>query len=332
MKPDPASFLELRGISKSYHTEAALLETTLSVDKKERVAIVGETGSGKSTLLKIIAGLESTSHGQVLFKGERLKGPDEKLIAGHSEIAYLSQHFDLPKFITVLEYLSDRFHIDQEVAEQIYEACKITTLLEKDTRSLSGGERQRVALCKQLLRSPDLLLLDEPYSNLDLNHKVLMREVINEIAQDLATTLMMVTHDPRDVLAWATRVLVFRKGALVQEDSPKNVYKYPKNEYVAGIFGSYSLLTPGLWGIQHHQSGSQLHIIDDKIFVRPNQVDFEGASSINGKVKEVRFQGNYEEVVVAKDGEELILHVPVNKYQVGNDVMLSFITGDSKEV
>ena len=153
--------LELKSISKSYQSEAGALDSLhLKVKSNSKIGIVGETGSGKSTLLKVIGGLEQPSSGKVLFEGVPVDGPDMKLIPGHKDIIYLSQYSELPNFISVEQHLDNSYHLNEAEAQAINEACKITHLLQKDTRELSGGEKQRVSFAKALTETPKVLLLD----------------------------------------------------------------------------------------------------------------------------------------------------------------------------
>jgi iron(III) transport system ATP-binding protein len=295
-------------VAKKYDEGSPALETiSLSIPEGERLGIVGETGSGKSTLLRIMAGLIQPDSGSVYFINERILGPDEKLVPGHAEIAYLSQHFELPKFITVFQHLDDPYLIDAESAQKIYASCQILHLLDKDTRALSGGEKQRVALAKLLLRSPKLLLLDEPFSNLDFNHKRIIKQVIEDVEKLLGTTVVLVAHDPLDVLSWADRILVFRNGTVVQEGSSKVMYNEPANAYVAGLFGAYNEVTPSQWGLKRKEK---------KIIVRPEAIRIgKNGHTVDGIVKQVRYYGHFEELQVATAQDVVFIQTPVGKYK-----------------
>jgi iron(III) transport system ATP-binding protein len=149
--------------------------------KARKLAIAGETGSGKSTLLKMIAGLAQPAEGEIRFRGERVLGPQERLVPGQPGIAYLSQHFELWNNYRVEEILSYANDLSVEAAAALYAICRIDHLLARRTDQLSGGERQRIALARLLVRPPRLLLLDEPFSNLDHIHKSLLKTVIRDI-------------------------------------------------------------------------------------------------------------------------------------------------------
>ena len=315
--------LQVNEVSKLTDEDRHLLSSiSFEVYEGDRLAIVGETGSGKSTLLKSIGGLSAISSGEVRFRDSEVEGPEEKLIAGHEDISYLSQHFELPKFITVQDFLSRKEHVQVEDPEQIYTACRINKLLIRDTRALSGGEKQRVALTKELLKAPELLLLDEPFSNLDFNHKRIIREVLEEIEKDLSVTIILVAHDPKDVLSWADRVMVLQRGKVIQCEAPDALFSRPKNEYVAGLFGAYSLINSSMLSAG---GSNDLHQIEDQTFLRPSQVVLgdRASSEYAGKVEQVRFYGTYDELTIRSKVGRVITNARVGLFNNQQEVYFS---------
>jgi iron(III) transport system ATP-binding protein len=222
------TLLEVSDISKRAETDFTLETIRFSQRKLQKIAIAGETGSGKSTLMKIIAGLI----------------PQDKLIPGHPGISYLSQHFELPKFLRVEQVLAYANTLTDREANTIYEVCEIVHLLKRRTDQLSGGERQRIALAKLLIASPRLLLLDEPFTNLDMIHKNTLKSVIRNIGKELKITCMLISHDAVDILSWADQIVVMHDGRMVQKGTPEKIYRQPVNEYVAGLFGKYTIIDP----------------------------------------------------------------------------------------
>ncbi|HEY4337289.1 MAG TPA: ATP-binding cassette domain-containing protein [Puia sp.] len=221
--------------------EVALPDSTFILKKNQRLAIAGETGSGKSTLLKIIAGLAAPKSGAVHFEGIKVSPPLERLIPGQPGIAYLSQHFELwhnYRVAEVLEYSND---LGPAEAQNLYRLCHIDHLLGRRTDQLSGGERQRIALARLLVRPPRLLLLDEPFSNLDMIHKRTLKRVINDIAERFDITTILVSHDPYDTLTWADKLIVLQESRIVQQGTPRDVYQQPISEYVGALLGEYTL-------------------------------------------------------------------------------------------
>jgi len=248
------------------------------------MAVAGETGSGKTTLLKTMAGLAQAEKGTVSFEGQRVLGPLEKLIPGHPGIAYLSQQFELPQHLRIEQVLEYANELPEEEAQELFRVCQIDHLMKRKTHQLSGGERQRIALAKLLIASPRLLLLDEPFSNLDMIHKEVLKSVIRDIGQRLDITCMLVSHDPLDTLSWADEILVLRDGKVVQQGPPMQVYQTPVDEYVAGLFGKYNL-------------------IDGRI-VRPEQIGIlsvERPGVLKGRIETMSFWGSFFEATVLTD-------------------------------
>ena len=288
---------------------------SLEIDKGQKIGIAGETGSGKSTLLRIIGGLEKPDGGDVFFENESVYPKLDRLIPGHPQMAYLSQAFELPKFISVNEFL-DTAGLEQDQIDKVAAICRIGALLEKNTRELSGGERQRVALAKTILKQPDVLLLDEPFSNLDPHHERILKEVINDISNETGSTVLMVSHDPTDLLPWADQILVLRNGEIVQRGMSKDVYYKPKNEYIAGLFGNFQKLDSSKWSI-----------IDNNAIVRPEQFMLNNHGK-SGVVESVQFHGSHEVVSIKTDGEVIQALVPSGAYKKGDKVGVSLASTD----
>jgi ABC-type sugar transport system ATPase subunit len=206
----------------------------------EKIAIAGETGSGKTSLLKMIGGLLQPDDGQVLFDGKRVEGPLEQLIPGHPKIAYLSQYFELRNNYEVHELLEMAGHLDDHEIIPLFQLCRIQHLLNRKTMELSGGEKQRVVLAMQLVKKPALLLLDEPFSNMDAIHTTEMKAVVHDVAEEKGVSIIMVSHNGKDVLPWADTIYIMQAGSFVQTGTPHEIYHQPANAYCAGLFGEYS--------------------------------------------------------------------------------------------
>ncbi|MBS1629574.1 MAG: ABC transporter ATP-binding protein, partial [Bacteroidetes bacterium] len=268
--------------------------------------------SGKSSLLKAIAGLLQPDSGAVFFEDIRVKGPLEQLIPGHPHIAYLSQHFELRNHYRVHEVLDMSRLVDEIEGKRIAEVCRISHLLQRRTDQISGGERQRIALARLLGTAPKLLILDEPFSNLDLPHKLSLLEVLEDAAARLGTSFLLAAHDPQDVMGWAERVLVLRAGRIVAAGSPESLYAKPESSYVAGLFGKYNLV----------RYGSQLVMLrPEDLLIDPNP-GMEG--SLIGTLKALRFQGFFQELCVEIGGQELLAFVVENRwFRIGQQLRVA---------
>jgi len=287
-------FLQLDGINGTI---------SLTQKKGQKLAIAGETGSGKSTLLKIIGGLAEPTAGVVLFEGQRVLGPKERLVPGQPGIAYLSQHFELWQNYRVEEVLSYANDMTPEECGELYSICHIDHLMGRRTDALSGGERQRIALARLLVKPPRLLLLDEPFSNLDMIHKNILKRVIRNIGEQLDITCILVSHDPLDLMAWANEILVLRNGSVEQQGPPERIYRLPVNEYVAGLFGKYNLI--------------------GKTFVRPEDIRIVDEGNLEGVVESVIFQGWYYDVEVRLKNSTVVLRTTIETLRRGDRVRIA---------
>jgi len=306
------ALLNVSKVRKQGEGNFILHDITFAQSRLKKVAIVGETGSGKSTLLKIIAGLAQADAGEVYFENKRVEGAYEKLVPGHAGIAYLSQHFELPKSLRVEQVLEYANLLSHEEASTLYEVCEITHLVKRRTDELSGGERQRIALAKLLITSPRLLLLDEPFTNLDMVHKNILKGVIQEICDQLKITCILVSHDPEDILAWADRIIVLQDGRIVQQGEPEKIYKRPVNTYVAGLLGKYNVITVTDW--QPFVKLAKLKKTKKRIFVRPESFNVlpKGRKTVPGKVLASLFMGSYYELHVDVSGTTVTVKTSLN--------------------
>lgn len=317
------SLLEVSEIGKQEDGLYVLKDISFTQNEYQKIAIAGATGSGKTTLLKIIAGLVQPDKGTVLFEGEKVKGPNEKLIPGHPSIAYLSQHFELHNHYRVEELVEMVSQLNEEETKLVCEACRISHLLKRWSHQLSGGERQRISLARALVTSPKLLVLDEPYSNLDAIHKNILKSVIQEISETLDTTCLIVSHEPIDVLSWADDIIILQEGSMIQKGSPHEVYNQPVSEYAAALFGRYNVLTPSLAKAFAAFADIEMNRINS--FIRPEQfsISHREDEGVKGEIKETHFMGSYYQLSIQISGHQLIANTNVNGWKKGDVVYAS---------
>jgi iron(III) transport system ATP-binding protein len=317
------ALLQVSGISKKEEGSTVLNGVSFTQQQFQKIAIAGATGSGKTTLLKIIAGLVQPDAGSVHVAGERVLGPEEKLVPGHPRIAYLSQHFELRNNYGVAELLQMTNQLTEREAALVYQVCRIEPFLNRRTHQLSGGERQRIALARLLVSAPTLLLLDEPYSNLDAMHKNGLKAVMQDISDQLQITCLLVSHDPVDVLSWADAILVLQEGRLIQKGAPAYLYRHPVNEYTAALFGKYNILPSDLVRALAAFGPKTTAILH---FIRPEQfaVFSEAGKGMKGDVVQVRFMGGYYELEVSVSGTRLLVHSNT-PYEKGAVVYISLL-------
>ena len=319
------TLLHVAGISKANDTGSIVSDISFHQKKLQKLVIAGETGSGKSTLLKLIAGLEQPDGGEIYFLNKRVEGAHEKLVAGHPQIAYLSQYFELPKFLRVEQVLSYSNHLSSNAAAEIFEICHITHLLKRKTDQLSGGERQRIGMARVLIGAPKLLLLDEPYSNLDVIHKNILKTVIHNIGEKLKITCILVSHDPTDTLSWADEIIVLKDGHVVQLGAPELIYAKPVSEYVAGLFGKYNLIIPTHPVFK--AGGGKKN--DRNLFLRPEQIKVvtRGEHQVKGKVVKSTFFGAFLELEIEIGDNFILVRTDQSDLTLGDTIYL-FIPSD----
>jgi len=232
--------LKVQNISKSYKGEAmaAVNDISFEVKSGELLSLVGESGSGKTTLLRLIAGLERPDKGTISNKGTPLASdgvwmaPEKRKIGLVFQGGALFPHMDVAA--NVAYGLGWKGGVNNR--EVVLEYLDLVKLADKSSRyphELSAGERQRVALIRALAPSPDLILLDEPFSNLDVRLTKELREEMRTLLKKRAITAVLVTHDSEDARDFADRIAILRKGKLVQIATTEQVVNHPCNEYCA---------------------------------------------------------------------------------------------------
>ena len=320
------ALLQVLNVSRNENGMAAVEKISFTQQRLQKIAIAGETGSGKTTLLKLIAGLIQPTSGEIKFEGKRVEGPLEKLLPGHPQIAYLSQHFELRNNYRVEEELEAKNLLTEIEADTIYNVCRIQHLLKRKTDQLSGGERQRIVLARLLTTSPKLLLLDEPFSNLDAVHKNIIKDVINDISVQMNITCIMVSHDAPDILSWAERILVMKGGQIIQQGTPEDIYRYPVNEYCAGLFGQYNLVnnTIAFSGIAGERNDNK------KILIRPEHLKFSKISdkAIQGVVQKILYWGSYYTIDVLIERQVVGIKTKYNHFTSGEIIYITFSPDD----
>jgi ABC-type branched-subunit amino acid transport system ATPase component len=315
-------FLRAEEISRKEQTGTVLHKISFTIEQHKKIAIIGETGSGKSTLVKIISGYAQPDTGRVFYQGEKVWGPNEQLIPGHPGIAYLSQHFELRNNYFVHEILDYANKMTELEAEKIFKICQVHHLLKRKTDQLSGGEKQRIALSKLLVGKPSLLLLDEPFSNLDMPHKKIIRIVLQKISDDLGTTCMLISHDPEDFLPWADHIMVLKEGKLIQQGNTTEIYTNPLNEYIAGLTGSYNLITSNSIQLRNKWG---LPLGGDDIIIRPEKIKLSEIpyNGIEAIIRKIQFHGHYYSILTETKEQELILRLQECKLNLDNKINLS---------
>ena len=233
--------VQISDVRKSFGTTAVIHGVSIEISDGEFVILVGPSGCGKSTLLRMVAGLESITGGEIRI-GERVVNdvpPKER------DIAMVFQNYALYPHMTVADNMAFSLKLSKapkaEIERRVSRAADIlglNQLLQRYPRQLSGGQRQRVAMGRAIVRDPQVILFDEPLSNLDAKLRVQMRTEIKELHQRLKTTTVYVTHDQIEAMTMADKIVVMNEGIVEQLGAPLDLYDRPANLFVAGFIGS----------------------------------------------------------------------------------------------
>lgn len=317
-------FLQAIAITKTYPGErlAGVKRTSLSVKPKKITAIIGESGSGKSTLLKMLYGLLSPDAGVVNFKGERIWGPEEKLIPGHDAMKMVTQDTDgLNVYAKVWDNIAvlmpnTDIAAKEERTTQVLKQLNILHLADKQAFFLSGGEKQRVAIARALITRPEVLLLDEPFNQVDTSFREGLQQDIRQVVQDTGLTVIMVSHDPAEVLSMADELIVLKDGEILEVGHPKTLYQNPQNLYTAKLLTNCNILS------REDAAHCGINSNADSIVIYP-----EWAAPTNSwtrkdwTVKQILFKGSYEDLLVEKGNITLrLLSDQPGKYNEGDKV------------
>jgi len=245
---DAPPVLELEGITKSFGTETAVQGVSLTVREGELLTLLGPSGCGKTTTLHLLAGLERPTAGTVTIGGERVAGPDAFVPAEHRDVGLVFQDYALFPHLTVAENvgfgLTDRDDGERERrVDDLLDLVGLGHLRDRRPAQLSGGQQQRVALARSLAPEPEVLLLDEPFSNLDVRLRVEMREEVRRILREAGVTAVSVTHDQEEALSISDRVAIMSGGQVEQVGTPGEVFEHPESRFVASFLGQASFLS-----------------------------------------------------------------------------------------
>ncbi len=234
--------ITLKGLYKNFGKVEVLKDLNLEIKEGEFVALLGPSGCGKTTTLLSIAGIYRPTKGEIWF-GDKLVND---VLPKDRNIGMVFQSYALYPYMTVLENiifplrLQKKYSYEQmkERALRVARLVQIEEYMDRKPGQLSGGQQQRVALCRALVKEPDVLLLDEPLSNLDAKLRINMRGELKRLQKELGITTILVTHDQVEAMTMADRVAVMNKGVLRQYSTPDELYNKPKDTFVAGFIGS----------------------------------------------------------------------------------------------
>lgn len=283
--------LTVENVSFAYHKELVLKNVNFSIEKGQHIALIGASGCGKSTLLKVIYGLLEVNEGVVFWEDKKLLGPLFNLIPGEENMRYLSQGSSLLSYRTVAENIGRHLSnteptLKQERIYELLEIIEMTSFVNTKIEQLSGGQKQRVALVTLLAKKTDVLLLDEPFGNIDNFRRNALRRNLFKYLKRHNITSITATHDKTDILSFADETIVIKKGEIIVKEVTKKLYQNPPNYYVASLFGEVNQIR--LAAIDA-ASNDEL----TTILVYPHEIKVNTNSEIKARVRNSYFNGNY---------------------------------------
>jgi ABC-type Fe3+/spermidine/putrescine transport system ATPase subunit len=283
--------LEIKDISFTYIEKPVIENISFTIPKGQNTAIIGESGCGKSTLLKLIYGLYNLDSGEITYNGSPILGLKYNIVAGEDYIKYLAQDFDLMPYITVEEnvgkFLSNMYPEEKKLrVQELLDMVEMTAFAKVKAKFLSGGQQQRVALARVLALEPEILLLDEPFSQIDSFRKNSLRRNLFRYLKDKSVTCIIATHDSTDALAFSDETIVIQDGKLVVKANSKTLYENPANKYIASLFGEVNELQL-----------SQLIPLEDEedqlLLLYPHQLKVVDNGMMRVLVKQCYFKGSH---------------------------------------
>lgn len=305
----------------SYDRETVLRDMDFTLEQGQHISILGESGCGKSTLLQLIYGLLHLENGQIFWKGKKLLGPNFNLVPGEPFIKYLAQDFDLMPFISVADniakFLSRNFMKERNArVKELLEVVDLTDFRDIHVKLLSGGQKQRVALARAIAKEPELLLLDEPFSHIDNFRRNALRRKLYAYLKKEDIACITATHDSEEALSFSDEIKMMRNGTFIQTATPENLFKSPKNAYIASFFGDVNQLSGTLFESRTN---------DEKLLLLPHQlVVSKEKTPLQLSVKKSYFKGDFHLIEADFKGENVYFN-HVEALEKGREVFLKRI-------
>ena len=332
------SFIELENIQKLFNRvdKPAVDQLNLSIDQGEIITLLGPSGCGKTTILRMIAGFEQPTHGKIrirediVYSDKRFVPPEKRGVGMVFQDYALFPHLNIEKNIAFGLNKWRRSEKKARVAE-ILELVGLGKYGKRYPNELSGGQQQRVSLARALAPKPNVVLMDEPFSNLDAGLREKMRHDIVDILKKANTTAIIVTHDQKDAFAVSDRVVVMNEGIIQQVAHPRDIYRCPSNCFVAQFVGKTNLIKGTVAeDLKHIDTNMGRVCLSEKtdqadadnvtISIRPEgcKLGENGSGRYKGKVIRVVYSGEYQELFIQLDGNQptdqlMLINAPVEK-------------------
>ena len=294
--------LKVSNISFEYAPKKEILtDISFTLGEGQHLCVMGESGSGKSTLLKAVYGLLDLKKGTINWKNQEVLGPAFHLVPGMSFFKYVAQDFDLMPYTSVAENIGkflSRFYPEEKEqrTNELLEVIEMSSFANEKVKTLSGGQQQRVAIARALAKEPELILLDEPFGQIDNFKKNSLRRKLFSYLKEKNISCIVATHDGDDALSFADQMMVIKNKKVIAFDSPRNLYKSPSEHYVAALFDDVN----------------ELFIDGEKRLIYPHKIQVSKDSSYKAVVKKSFFKGSFWLIEARFNSQVIFFQNPEN--------------------
>lgn len=328
------SHVKLVNLTKSFNKVNVLKNINLDINEGEIISLLGPSGCGKSTTLKIIAGILNADSGDIIFDGNIVN----EIRTGKRDVAIVFQDYLLFPHMNVFENIEFGLKmkkVNREIrikkVKELIDLVKLSEYENKYPSELSGGQQQRVAIARTLAINPKVLLLDEPFSNLDINLRNEMREFVLNLQKKLKITTILVTHDKEEALMMSDKIAVMLDGEIKQYDTPKKLYENPTSKEVANIFGERNYIKGRI---------KNNKFINETIEINLENIQDTDSSEImipkeSIKISSKKFENSIQGIIMKKKyaGEKTYYNIKINELILKSSSELNFYEkGDNVEV
>lgn len=318
--------LQVSNVSRHFDGTAALQDISLSVAAGEIICLVGHSGCGKTTLLKMISGIDTPDNGSVFINGQPIVNGTHFIEPEQRRVGVVFQNYALFPHLTVKQNVLFGLRKTPRAtasarADELLELVGLSHMAARYPHMLSGGEQQRVALARALAPTPDILLMDEPFSNLDQGLRQKVRSETIALLRKLGTTVIIVTHDAEEALSAGDRIVLMRSGRIIQQGTAHEIYDQPNGRYTADFFCNFNALSGTIRDGRIETALGSFELTDQQnvngavhMYLRPSHIypvsdDGDLHNTIKGTVTERHFLGETEELVVHTDDQSAPLRV-----------------------
>ena len=310
--------LQVESVSFNYpgqNSFRGLRRVSFQISQGQFVSILGKSGSGKTSMLKCIFGIEDVIEGKIFYDGEQVYGPSHQLLPGRLGMSLVSQDFYVLENHTVTENITDKlsgFNDNYKLkrSAELLRVLQLSPFENKKAKELSSGQRQRLSIARALADFPKLLLLDEPFSNLDAGLKDLLLNYIRKEALKNKSAVLMVTHHAEDTLKFSNEILILKDGKFIQRGSPEQIYFFPKSLDTARLFGKAFRVKnfPGHLKILRPEYLEETAAYDSQIKIQIKDKNFcGGCFEISGSDQEKNLVSFYSNQQISDERREVFL-------------------------